>query len=182
MKKYLSTILFATFCFVAAHAQQFGDWEIVCWDSAGVTVPLQVRVSTANSTGALIRTYYRFTPGGLAKAVPTTGTIGACGVSQLENVVDSLHSVINLLGDCSGLSDEWRVTSITANTTYNANTFSSMAVTAISGTVTINTDGSGAVTIPTNSVYVVKGHNCTYVQTNVVVGVTGGEAHVSRFY
>lgn len=94
MKKLLLSAIFATFCFAAAQAQQFGDWELVCWDSAGVTVPLQMRVSTANSSGALIRTYYRFTPGALAKCVPTVGTIGACGSSQLAQIVVSMSQTL----------------------------------------------------------------------------------------
>ncbi len=117
MKKILFSIVLATLCFSAAHAQQFGDWEIVCWDSSGVTIPLQVRVSTANSTGALIRTFYRFTPGALTKVVPTVGTISACGNSQLQQIVVNLQT--NLVDNDTLIAQIQNLINIQNNITVN---------------------------------------------------------------
>jgi len=98
MKKILSILVFATIWF-NANAQQFGDWEIVCWDSAGVVTPLLVRASTGNSSGSLIRTFYRLERGTSAlngkKVVPTVGTIEDCGTSSGNAIADSLGQLIN---------------------------------------------------------------------------------------
>ncbi len=99
-----------------------------------------------------------------------------------EYVTNTVNNVNNYLGDCNTLANEWRLETILANTTYNANTFNSIAITAISGTVTVNTDGAGAVTINPGDVYTIRANACSYVQTSVAVGVTSGSANISRFY
>lgn len=84
-------------------------------------------------------------------------------------------------GPCP-VQGEWRVESITSNTTYNTNTYNSIAIQAVSGTITVNVDGAGAVTIAVGTILTVRADACQYVQSSVVVGVTGGSALISRYF
>jgi hypothetical protein len=193
MKKILISILFASFCFVA-NAQQFGDFEVVCWDSSGVTTTLVKRTSTSNTTGKPIYTFYRlnYAAGDLTtkKVVPTVGTLGACGLTQLQaNLLDN-DTIINLLevvvdntgGSPCQVLNEWRVESLTSNTTFSTNTYHSIAILATSGTVTVSVDGGAAVPLAVGTTITVKAKTCNYVQSPVTVGVTGGAATVTRLF
>ncbi len=84
-------------------------------------------------------------------------------------------------GPCP-VQGEWRVESITSNTTYNTNTYNSIAIQAVSGTITVNVDGAGAVTIAVGTILTVRADACEYVQSSVVVGVSGGSALISRYF
>lgn len=84
-------------------------------------------------------------------------------------------------GYCKVLG-EWRVTSITSNTTYDEETYNSIAILAVSGTVSVSVDGGSAVPITANTVITVRADACEYVASPVTVNVSGGSATVSLFY
>lgn len=86
-------------------------------------------------------------------------------------------------GPCSVLG-EYRDTLLTsASTTFAANTLYSIAVEAVSGTVTISTDGTTPVTLPIGSVrYATSPNPCSYMPTAATIAITSGSAIVRRMY
>jgi len=85
-------------------------------------------------------------------------------------------------GNCA-VTDEWRVETITAaSTAYATNTFNSIAVEAVSGTVTVSVDGATAVTLAVGTILTVRADACRYVQSSMTVAITSGSAIVSRYF
>ena len=73
------------------HGQsQFITRNLVCWDSAGVVTPLELRAYEVLGLG--VRKEYR-TLITDTKVVPTTGTVGDCGDGAVQSVLDSLLDV-----------------------------------------------------------------------------------------
>ena len=75
--------------FAQSQTQYTIDYEVVCWDSAGVTVPLLKKIYEVVGMGSL-HGYYTLST--LTKVVPTVGTVGAC--DQVDSLTFRLDTII----------------------------------------------------------------------------------------
>lgn len=163
----------------------------VCWTTAGGvdSTIYQVALSPAGATKPT-QLFFYVPIVGTAKVQAVTvsgGTIrpGYCSTASDDSITSQLDIIIDLLGsgtDTCQVDNEWRVESITSNTTYATNTYNSIAIESVSGTVTVSVDGGSAVTLAAGTVLTVRADACRYVQSPVTVNVSGGSAIISRYY
>ncbi len=101
-----------------------------------------------------------------------------------DTLINQLTTVINLLGgpaDCQ-VQNEYREETLTATQTYSTNTLHSIAIEAVSGTVTVSTDSTPAVTLQVGDVHRASAGACRYLQTSVTVTITSGSANIMRIF
>lgn len=171
MKKYLFSLFFGLMA-LAADAQQYGVTPIPhCWltgagidstiygvylDAAGTTKPSRLHYFSVNTTTFAIN------------AVTVTGgtlTMGAC----------------DDYGNCQ-VKNEYREETLTSTQTYATNTLHSIAIEAVSGTVTVSTDAAPAVTLAIGDVHMASAQQCKYIQSSIAITITGGSAIITRIF
>lgn len=168
LSKWLLMGLFAFVLSLTSEAQIYGiNVEPQCWRIGSVDSTIYVAWLNAPNTTKPSRLHY-FNVSGLAVNV-TGGTLypGAC----------------NGGGVACAVTNEWRVETITAaSTSYATNTYNSIAIEAVSGTVTVSVDGGTAVALAVGTILTVRADACKYVQSSMVVAITSGSAIVSRYF
>jgi len=146
-------------------------------------IPVEI-IKLVDSTGDIITLRYFSADGTVEYTGQGELTVGACPDAAETQFQDYISQQVTLLveqGDCA-LSDEIRLASLTSNTTYTGNTLNSISILPISGTVTVNTDGAGAVTLVNGTEYWFGAEGCSYLQSDIVINITSGVVQVSSYY
>ncbi len=101
-----------------------------------------------------------------------------------DTIINQLTTIINILGgpaDCQ-VQNEYREETLTSTQTYATNTLHSIAIEAVSGTVTVSTDSAPAVTLQVGDVHRASAGACRYIQSSVTITITAGSANILRIF